>query len=156
MKHITQTIEAAQSGSVTSSTRSQGETSSKTDLPKAWVSALFKKFQARYGHKWTSVIEGIEELAVSEWAEGLAGLTGTQIKTGLDALNEYWPPSMNEFRDACLGKRKGKNEFGLDYIPEYYRARPPVLDKSRLLSSDQREEKRKVAAEQLKKLKEAL
>lgn len=117
---------------------------------------MFKKFQARYGHKWTSVIDGIEELAVNEWAEGLAGLNGDQIKTGLDALDEYWPPSMPEFRDVCVGKRKAKNEFGLDYIPEYYRPRTPVLDKTRLLSSDQREEKRKNAAEQLKKLKEAL
>jgi hypothetical protein len=127
---------------------------SKTDLPKAWVSALFKKFQARYGHKWTTAIEGIEEIAVNEWAEGLSGVTGEQIKRGLSEWAEAWPPSMGEFKAACTGK--AKNGFGLDYVPECYRERAPVLDASRLLSSDERDEKRRKGAEQLQALKQSL
>lgn len=73
----------------------------KTGLPSHWITELFKKFQARYGHKWTSAIEGIEETAVKEWSEGLAGLTGDQIKYGLDHWSEGWPPSMTEFVDCC-------------------------------------------------------
>jgi hypothetical protein len=91
---------------------------------------LFKKFQARYAHKWSTAIEGIEELAVTEWSQGLAGLSGEQIKTGLDNLQGEWPPSLPEFRAACLGK--GVNGFGLSYVPEYYRERNP----ERLLESD--------------------
>lgn len=117
---------------------------------------MFKKLQARYGHKWTSSIEGIEQIAVTEWAQGLAGITGEQVKTGLELWSGDWPPCMDEFRDACLGKKSGKNEFGLDYIPEYYRQRPPELDRSKLLSSDERDKKRKDAADQLLKLKAAL
>jgi len=76
---------------------------SKTGLPTHWVSALFKKFQARYGHKFTGSIEGIELLAAEEWSQGLSGLSGTQIKKGLDTWQEPWPPSLPEFREACTG-----------------------------------------------------
>ena len=54
------------------------------------------------------------------------------------------------FKSKCLGR--GVNEFGLDYIPEYYRT-SPVTDKSRLLSSDERDVKRKKASEQIRNLK---
>ena len=63
---------------------------------------------------------------------------------------------MDEFRDSCTGKKSGKNEFGIDYIPECYRQRPPELDRSRLLSSDEREEKREKARDKIAELKAAL
>jgi hypothetical protein len=47
-------------------------------------------------------MEGLEEIAVNEWAQGLAGLTGDQIKNGLDSWKGEWPPSLPEFRSACI------------------------------------------------------
>lgn len=65
------------------------------------MAAIFKRFQARYGNKWTSSLDGIEETAVAEWADGLAGLTGEQIAQGLRTWRDDWPPSLPEFRVAC-------------------------------------------------------
>jgi hypothetical protein len=76
----------------------------KTGLPIHWTSELFKKFQGRYGHKWTSAIEGIEKIAVKEWSEELDGVTGEQIAHGLKSWDEDWPPSAPEFRKCCLNK----------------------------------------------------
>ena len=87
-------LQSAQNNIKTNSEKSQSETSNKTVIPFAWISALFAKFQVRYGHKWVSTIEGIEETAVTEWSQGLAGLTGAQIKFGLDNLTDDWPPSL--------------------------------------------------------------
>ena len=157
MQHISKTLEAAQSGYLTNSTRSPGETSKPTALPLNWVSALFKKLQAAYGHKWTAAIDGIEEVAVQEWADGLAGLSGEQIKRGLITWREPWPPSLPEFRAACLGRSAGgKNEHGLDYVPEYLRAPVRVTDRSRVLSSDEREAKRANIAEKIAAMRAAL
>jgi len=66
------------------------------------VAAIFKKLQARYGHKWTSSIDGIEELAVDEWAKALAGLDAEAIKRGLDSMTCSWPPSAPEFAELCM------------------------------------------------------
>lgn len=84
------------------------KTSRKTALPLHWISALFIKFQSRYLHKWTSAIEGIEESVVIEWSQELAGLTGAQIKTGVDNWKEAWPPSSAEFKKCCLGELSNK------------------------------------------------
>jgi len=86
-----------------------------------------------------SVIEGIEETAVTEWSQGLAGLSGEQIKFGLDSLTDEWPPSLPAFRAACLGK--GLNEFGLDYVPECYREKK----RERLIESDESKEKKRAS-----------
>ena len=72
-------------------------------MPAHWIAALFKKLQARYGHKWVSAIDGIEEAAVNEWCEQLAGIAGVQIAHGLHEWSEDWPPSSTEFRKCCLG-----------------------------------------------------
>ena len=156
MDHISKTLEVAQSALVTNSTRSQEETLKKTGLQKSWVSAIFKRLQARYGHKWTSTIDGIEEVAVNEWSARLSGLTGEEIKRGLNEWSGEWPPSADEFRDACLGKKSGKNEFGIDYIPECYRSVQRTLDKSKLLSSDDREKRRDAVKRNISSLKDAL
>ena len=105
------------------------------------MAALFAKLQGRYGTKFVAQFEGIERVAMDEWAQGLSGITGEQIATGLRLWQEDWPPSLPEFRNACLGKTNGKNEFGLDYIPEYYRE-AKVTDRARLLSSDERDARR--------------
>jgi len=73
-------------------------------MKESWITALFAKLQARYLHKWTSAIEGIEELAASEWGIVLADVTGEQIKTGLANLDSEWPPTAQGFRDLCTCK----------------------------------------------------
>ena len=141
---------AEQSASPTPST-----TSSETDwMPTQWVAALFRKFQARYGHRWTSAIEGIERVAVQEWAEGLRGMTADQVKTGLATWGGEWPPSLPEFRGACLGRKSGKNEYGLDYVPQCYRA--GTVDKAKMLPGPKTEENRQKALENIRAIKEGL
>ena len=119
--------------------KSQERQPQEAKLSEVWIAALFKKLQARYGHKWSTAIEGIEQTAVTEWAEGLAGLSGGQIKHGLDNWNADWPPALPEFKNACLNK--GVNEFGLDYVPECYRE----TKRERLIESDENKEKHKEA-----------
>lgn len=65
--------------------------------------ALFAKFQVRYGARWTSPLDddAMCALAIAEWAHGLAGLSGEDIRRGLDAWDGAWPPSLPEFRAAC-------------------------------------------------------
>lgn len=145
----------ARSALQTNSTKSQDATSRKTACPKSWVSALFRRFQARWGHRWTSVIDGIEELAVEEWSRGLADTTSEQIKRGLEStLDSPWPPTLPEFLIACRGERATQNEFGLNYVPEYHRSGARITDPTRLLSSTEREKRRKAAQRHIEKLHE--
>jgi hypothetical protein len=83
----------------------------------------------------------------------LGGLTGEQLKHGFDSWKGEWPPTAEEFRAACIGKVK--NGFGLDYVPECYRE-APIVDESRLLSSDQREASRKAGREEIDRMKAML
>ena len=124
---------------MTNSINSHERQSTGENLSEVWVLALFKKFQARYLSKWTSSFEGIEEIAVKEWAQVLAGLTGEQISIGLNNLSDEWPPSATGFRAICEGK--AVNGFGLTYIPECYREKK----RERLLESDENKAKHKAA-----------
>lgn len=74
-------------------------------MDSALIVRLFARLQARYGHKWVSQFptEALTELAIGEWATGLAGLTPQHVKHGLDTWAGDWPPSLPEFRRACLG-----------------------------------------------------
>ena len=108
----------------------------------------------RYGHKWVSTIEGIEETAVTEWSQGLAGLTGEQIKFGLDNLTDDWPPSLPTFRAACTGQ--GVNGFGLNYIPEYHREVNRVRPENRISSTERDAHRKKVSSKGMADLKSAL
>ena len=92
-------------------------------------------------------------MAVTEWSQGLAGLTGEQIKKGLDNLTDGWPPSLPEFRAACLNKQV--NGFGLDYRPEYYRNSNIIKPEKRLSSTD-RDKKRKDNIAELSKLRASI
>lgn len=98
-------------------------------------------------------MQGIEEEAVKEWSQGLTGITGEQMKTGLEAWAEPWPPSLPEFRKACTGKKQ--NGFGLDYVPECYRE-SPQHDQSRLLSSTERDAARERSRGHIAAMREAL
>lgn len=44
---------------------------------------------------------------MAEWAQGLAGMTGDDIKRGLDEWQGEWPPSLPEFVAACKGQQDG-------------------------------------------------
>lgn len=83
-------------------TESQQKTSEKTALPIHWITEIFKVFQSRYFSKWSTPLEGIQDRAVREWATGLYGLSGEQIKHGLDNWDSDWPPSLPEFVKCCL------------------------------------------------------
>lgn len=92
-------------------------------LPDSWVEALFAKFAARYLNKWTSSFPTPESLrvAVSEWAERLGGLSGEEIKYGLDNWKGRWPPSVEEFREAC------RPDVGLTENADMYRIQQKSL-----------------------------
>lgn len=138
-KILNSITEVVQKKSVTRSMRSHEKTSNETGLPLNWIAALFKKFQVIYLHKWTSAIEGIEDFAVTEWSQGLSGLTGEQIKLGIDSLKEDWPPSVIAFRALCEGRQA--NGLGLDYTPPYHKEHR----RERLIESDENKEKHRKA-----------
>lgn len=62
---------------------------------------------AIYGHRWTSSYgDDPSGMAGDTWAAGLSGLTGSQLARGLEACvasSDPWPPSLPDFRAACLG-----------------------------------------------------
>ena len=93
------------------------------------MSALFSKFQVRYGHKWTSAMptEELTRLAVSEWSGQLGGLTGDDVRRGLDAWREDWPPSAPQFRRCCLAGNDVLHK-GAAYKP-FVRLPKPQRDK---------------------------
>lgn len=72
-----------------------------------WIEALFGKFAVIWPQHWSGVVNrvGDVELLKAEWAEGLDGLGGEQIKHGISHVRAHceWPPSIAEFRKACLG-----------------------------------------------------
>jgi len=92
------------------------------EFPTTWVSALFKRFQAIYGQRFTSRIDGIEAAAVREWAGALHGLNGDQIQAGLlkcatrklEPGQEDWPPTPAEFRALCLPEKR--DPIHRDYV----------------------------------------
>lgn len=116
------------------------------------------------GHRWTANFgesatneQGALTDTAQQWAEALGDLTGRQVANGVRAAfraDSKWWPTAGGFREMCLAKSKARN-LGLDYVPEYYRA-DRILDRSRLLSSDDRERRREVARQQLQSLREAL
>jgi hypothetical protein len=123
---------------------------------------LWERLNHIYGHKFSSTYgesafneDGLTE-AAKTWASGLRGLTGDQVANGLRECvdcGEAWPPTLPEFVKMCKGS--AINRFGLDYIPEYHREEP-IVDESRLLSSDQREAAREKGKEELQRMKDIL
>jgi hypothetical protein len=60
-----------------------------------------------YLNKWASQFHTSDDvdIARAEWSEGLAGMTGEEIKKALDKCRKefVWAPSIAEFRSAGLG-----------------------------------------------------
>jgi hypothetical protein len=55
---------------------------------------------------------------MDEWAHGLAGMTGEQIRRGLDSWQEPWPPSLPEFKRACIGADNPHNTAAYKRFPK--------------------------------------
>lgn len=74
-----------------------------------WVDALFARFAVIWPRAWADQFGGVDRgLLAAEWSQGLAGLTGDQIKRGIERCrnDKPWPPSIAEFREAA---RDGMN-----------------------------------------------
>lgn len=120
-----------------------------------------------YGHRWTATFgetainaQGELTETAKTWASALRDVTGDQLAAGLRACLERedtWPPALPEFKQLCDGKiNKKVNEFGLDYVPEYYRTQNRITDRDRILSSDARERNRAQISERIAELKKSL
>lgn len=63
--------------------------------------ALFKRLQAIYGARWDDQFPSEErhDAAMAEWAQALAGLSGDQIRRGIERCRVEceWPPSIAKF-----------------------------------------------------------
>lgn len=115
-----------------------------------------------YGHKWVSGYgealnkDGSLASVAETWLVGLTGVNAEQFASGLEVCvksGEPWPPTLPEFREMCLGKRL--NEFGLDYVPECYR-KQPERRRDRMLSSDDRDARRKKFSSRMSELSASL
>ena len=71
-------------------------------LRQDWTAAIFKKFALSYGGLWTTRLGTQQQTddMLKEWGRGLHGLTGEEIKHGLDTLPDM-PPSLPAFRRLC-------------------------------------------------------
>lgn len=111
---------------------------------------LWEQMTYLYGHKFTStngesaVVDGVLTDVAKTWSIALTGITGDQIATGLQACvnsGNEWPPSVPGFVAMC--KSSNTNEHGMNYTPEmYHKKNRPIRDRSRILSSDDREKAR--------------
>jgi hypothetical protein len=74
-------------------------------LSTKWTEMILTRLHGIFGKPWADHIAGVPHSALRQsWADGLAGLTAPQIRAGLNhvTLNCKWPPSIAEFRTACL------------------------------------------------------
>lgn len=71
-----------------------------------WATALLARFAVIWPKAWADSLAGLDiHMLTAEWAKGLEGLTGEEIRHGIDhcRANNTWPPSIAEFRTACRG-----------------------------------------------------
>lgn len=71
-----------------------------------WAAALIARFAVIWPKSWADSLAGLDvDMLRSEWAKGISGLTGEEIKAGIDHCRSHcvWPPSIAEFRQACKG-----------------------------------------------------
>lgn len=74
-----------------------------TQLPSAWVDRIFDRMQTFYGAKFAEQWRGLDPDRLKlAWAEELAGLSGDELKRGLEACkSRQWPPTLPEFITLC-------------------------------------------------------
>lgn len=72
-------------------------------IPDSWIDKLFSRFSAMYGRKFADLWSDCNLKDVKAiWAEDLAGLSGEEIKRGLDACKtRTFPPTLPEFVTLC-------------------------------------------------------
>lgn len=58
------------------------------------------------------------DIALDEWAEGLANLSGSDVKRGLEVWQEAWPPSLPEFKKACKKPRQIASHQDFVFLPK--------------------------------------
>lgn len=71
-----------------------------------WATALLARFAVIWPKAWADSLAGLDiHMLTAEWAKGLDGLTGEEIRHGIDhcRANNTWPPSIAELRTACRG-----------------------------------------------------
>ncbi len=133
------------SGSMTNSSQKR------EPLPRSWVSALFAKFSVIWPAKWADIVGTLDrELLMSEWGEGLAGMTAEQIKAALEhcRADMEWPPSIAEFKKA--GRQDSAPYYGQQGIlPDEEKA-------LQLLAGETWQETRERGKQKLADLKAAL
>lgn len=56
-------------------------------------------------------------MTVADWQEQLAGLSGDEVSKGLSSLPQTWPPSVDEFKQLCLGTSTDDVHHTAAYIP---------------------------------------
>ena len=95
-------------------------------LDHADIKKLFTVLQARYGHKWTSTYDdpALMRIALSEWHRELRNLAPEDIRRGLTACDQDWPPTLPQFVAACkpllsAAHRPYKALTGPDPEPNY-------------------------------------
>lgn len=70
-------------------------------LPAPWIETLFARFSAIWPEKMADRLSTFDRSAiVEEWRLGLAGLSGAEIRNGIDRARREctWPPEIAEFR----------------------------------------------------------
>ena len=161
MKHVSTLITLSQRASSAptsgenANAKNEKNSSTPSGLTDRHLDRLWERMGKIYGHKWMSSYGESDD---GSWLSGLHDVSVQQIATGLEACRgrlDPWPPSLPEFRALCLGQKLGKNEYGLDYVPEVYRT-APVRDRSRLLSSDDRDARRTASVKHVSALRAAL
>lgn len=84
-------------------------------LPESWIKAMFGRFALIWPRDWASIVERIDDLDAlrQEWAEGLAGMSGDQIKTAIVHCRAhlFWSPSIAEFRQAGIADSPEQRAF---------------------------------------------
>ena len=88
---------------------------------------MFKRLRVIYGAKWDAQFAdaALHDAAVVEWGIGLAGLSGEQIKRGIDRCRAEleWPPAIAVFL------RLAKSADGWEHRGPAYRLHVPALPK---------------------------
>jgi hypothetical protein len=105
---------------------------------------------AIYGHRWTSQHGEADD---GTWRKGLADVDPNTVGQALRRLidrHEGWPPTLPEFRMMC--RYAGGHQFGLDYVPEVYRAAARENRPERLLTGPRDDERGKQEIARLKAL----
>lgn len=88
------------------------------------IDQLFMRFQAAYGHIWTSRYPTLELIraAKAEWADGLAVCSDQRLFAGFERCRQQYPkpPTLPEFIVCCLPTCA---DFGLpDFEAAYHEA----------------------------------